>query len=126
MKTIDLGSKPEGGEVAMPSEPPQEKQPKVYYPSFYLHNCKAGAADFPEAGAEGLATIRFKIASKTETNRDSGDGAKKDCSVELEVMTISFEDSKPGNTEGSAADDIEKGLQEAETPAEDSAETEEE
>ncbi|MCK9587897.1 MAG: hypothetical protein M0Q93_00875 [Terrimicrobiaceae bacterium] len=121
MKTIDLGNKPSesGMTEAAPSGPAQDKKPKVYYPSFYLHDYKGKAADFPEAGSEGTATIKFKVASKTETDRDNGDGSKKSCSVELEVMQITF-------GEDSESDAIEEGLQEAETVEEDSTETEEE
>ena len=116
MKMIDLGSKPESNmPVAAPTEEAAVKS-KVYYPSFYLHDYKGKASDFPDAGSEGTATIKFKVASKTETDRDNGEGSKKSCTVELDVMGISFE---AGET-----DDIEAGLQEAETQEEDSADEE--
>ena len=82
MKTIDLGRKPETCSecpAPVPSKPPT---PDVYYPTLYLSNIE-GLSDLPE---EGTATVRFKVRSRTVSERNK-EGKKT--SVDLDILSLS-------------------------------------
>jgi hypothetical protein len=106
---IDLGKKQDMGvEVASMPEPEEKK---VYYPTLYLSDV---SGDFPDVGSEGTATIKFRVVSKSESERkDSDGGVKERKSIDIDVMGISF-DSKGMKEKSSAEDEIEKGLSESE------------
>jgi stress-induced morphogen len=112
MKTIDLGKKMEGGdEVEMISS--SEGGEKVYYPSLYLSDRKS-LEDSPSAGEEGTAKIKYRVISKTENERTSKNGVEESYSLDLEIMSITFD----GKSKKSDEDMIEEALSESENEKE--------
>lgn len=76
----------------------EEKQ----YPTFYVSNRKGN----PQIPMEGVATIRYKIHSKTTTDTD--DGTRYSMDIEVQEFT-----PEGAESEASDSDDIDKGLDEA-------------
>lgn len=115
MKMIDLGKKePDYGEPAMAPVASDKKQKTVVrYPSLYISDRKVEA---PDAGAEGTATIKYRIREKSEAERQTSDGkTTRTCNVELDIMSIAFDPIKGSAKKSMSADDeIEEGLSKAE------------
>lgn len=113
MSMINLGRP-----VSRMTEPaPIESQnEQMMYPSLYLSD-REGISAAPSVGTEGEATIRFRVVSKTESER-AGDTST---SVDLEVMSIEFSE-----TESDEDDEIERGLRQSEQEIESDEDEEEE
>ena len=94
----------------------ESQDEEMMYPSLYLSD-REGISAAPSVGTEGEATIRFRVVSKTESERTGGTSA----SVDLEVMSIEF-----GDTESDEDDEIERGLRESEQEIESDEDEEEE
>lgn len=106
MKTIDLGKKRESITMDAPEQAAKED---MYYPSLYLSD-RASLDDAPDAGEEGTATIKYRVVSKTENERTTDSGVEESYSLDLEVMSITFD----GKSQKSDMDMIEEGLSENE------------
>jgi hypothetical protein len=107
MKTIDLGKK-RGEPIAVEVLDSTTKD-DTYYPSLYLSD-RASLDDAPDAGEEGTATIKYRVVSKTENERKTDSGVEESYSVDLEIMSITFD----GKSKKSDMDMIEEGLSENE------------
>ena len=94
----------------------ESQDEEMMYPSLYLSD-REGISAAPSVGTEGEATIRFRVVSKTESER-TGDTST---SVDLEVMSIEFEKTKSGQD-----DEIERGLRQSEREIESEEDDEEE
>lgn len=109
---FNLGRKEDMGMAIAEPTPKTEKEPRVYYPSLYLHNIEG--LDAPDVGTEGVAKIKFRIVSKSESERKKDDGSVNESkSVDIDIMGIEF-DSNSEKEKSSDEDEIEKGLSESE------------
>lgn len=89
---------------------------EMIFPSLYLSD-REGMSSVPAVGTEGEAMIRFRVVSKTESDKTGSTST----SVDLEVMSIEF-----NGDESEEDDDIERGLRESEQEVEDEEDEEEE
>jgi hypothetical protein len=106
MKTVELGKKKEDPSSTVPNLQPEGE---MYYPSLYLSE-RASLEGAPNAGEEGTATIKYRVVSKTESERKTEAGVEENYSVDLEIMSITFD----GKSQKSDMDLIEEGLSENE------------
>lgn len=109
MKAFDLGHTYEESPISV-TEAASENEKKVHYPSLYL----SGLSEMPDLKDEGEATIKYRVTSRTSTDRDG----KKTHSLDLEILSI-CDCTKPSkekfNDSKDEMDEIEKGLSKEET-----------
>lgn len=98
----------------MIEEPVKEKS--AYYPSLYLNDIP-GLGETPDVGTEGTAKIKYRVVSKSESERANQEGdVAESYSVDIDIMGIDFGSTKE---DSSGEDEIEKGLSESEKQMED-------
>lgn len=102
MKPIDLGKKWDGP-MALPEAPGKDEESKVHYPCLYV-DTKEGSdlADLPD---EGTMTVRYKIVSRTLSEREG----KKSASLSIDVQKIlDVEGEKSKSDDKSAGEELDK------------------